>query len=141
MRNWFIGVVAGAALIAVSAYGAAALAGSSAADLPPNWHVHDGQLALGPQHKGIGFFPTILSLSTAEYLQDPASCPNATDKVFLPSVEESQSDVLRAGVCTTSTANIRLRTVPVGTAGPEGWQSLTTASEPGFVTYYLVTSK
>jgi hypothetical protein len=28
----------------------------------------------------------------------------------------------------------------VGTSGPDGWQSLTTASEPGFVTYYLVTS-
>lgn len=139
MRKWLIGVV-GAVLVAVGAYSTAALAGSSAADLPPNWHVHDGQVALGPQHKGIGFFPTILGLSTTDYLEDPASCPNATDKVFLPSVEESESDILRAGVCMTSTAIIHLRTVPVGTTGPEGWLSLTTASEPGFVTFYLVTS-
>jgi hypothetical protein len=139
MRKWSIGI-AGAVLVATGTYGATALAGSSAPDLPPNWHVHDGQLVLGPQHKGIGFFPTILGLSTADYLQDPARCPDATDKVFLPSVEESRSDILRAGVCTTTTAIIHMRTVPVGTAGPEGWQSLTTPSEPGFVTYYLVTS-
>jgi hypothetical protein len=31
--------------------------------------------------------------------------------------------------------------VPTGTAGPAGWQSLTTASEPGFITYYLVTPR
>jgi hypothetical protein len=32
-----------------------------------------------------------------------------------------------------------VRTVPVGTSGPDGWQSLTTASEPGFVRYCMVT--
>jgi hypothetical protein len=112
-----------------------------ASALPPNWHIHDGQLELGPQHKAISFFPTILGISEAAYVEDPARCPNAVDKAFLPSVEESNSDVLRAGICMTSTTVIHLRSVPVGTAGPAGWQSLTTASEPGFVTYYLVTPR
>ena len=139
MRKWFVGVV-GVALAAMSGQGVA-LADSSAAELPPTWHIHDGNTALGPQHKGIGFFPQILGISTAVYLQDPARCPNATDKVFLPSEGKNNSDVLRAGVCVTSTTVIHLRSVPVGTAGPEGWQSLTTPSEPGFVTYYRVTPR
>ena len=117
-----------------------ASADSSAATLPPNWHVHDGRTSLGPQHKGVGFFPTILGISKARYLEDPAQCPNATDKAFLPSAGDSQAPLLRAGVCTTSTDVIHLRTVPAGTAGPDGWSSLTTLSEPGWVTYYLVTS-
>jgi hypothetical protein len=106
----------------------------------PNWHIHDGQTALGSQHKGIGFFPTILGISVAQYLQGPARCPNATDKAFLPSFGQRQGASLRAGECQTSTAVIQLRTVPLGTAGPEGWSSLTSASEPGWVTYYRVTA-
>jgi hypothetical protein len=137
MRKWFVGVVV-VALAAMSGQGVA-LADSSAAELPPNWHIHDG--GSGPQHKAISFFPRILGISEAAYLEDPARCPNATDKAFLPSDQESNSDVLRAGVCVTSTTVIHLRTVPTGTAGPAGWQSLTTPSEPGFVTYYMVTPR
>jgi hypothetical protein len=136
VRTWFVAVVA--ALFATITVQSTALADT---EVPPNWHIHDGQLALSPQHKGISFFPTILGLSTAQYLQDPAVCPNATDKSFLPSADKSQSDVERAGVCMTSTTVIHLRTVPMGTAGPAGWQSLTTTSEPGLVTYYLVTPR
>lgn len=130
------GIVATLALVAFSAGGVLA-----AADTPPNWHVHDGQLGLGPEHKGIGFFPTILGLSVSAYLEDPAECPNATDKAFLPSAGESESPLLRSGICQTSTAIIHLRTVPVGTAGPDGWSSITVASEPGWVTYYMVTPR
>jgi hypothetical protein len=119
-----------------------AAASSGAADLPPTWHVHDGQGAtLGPQHKGTGFFPAILGLSPADYLLDPARCPNATDKAFLPSFGSSEGPFLRAGQCQTTTSIISLRTVPVGTSGPEGWGSITVASEPGWVTYYNVTSR
>lgn len=139
IKRWLIG--AAAALGALCMFGGVALAASSASDLPPNWHVHDGQAALGSQHKGIGFFPVILGLTAGEYLQDPARCPNATDKAFLPSVDTSESPLLRAGGCQTSTQIIQMRTVPVGTAGPEGWSSITTASEPGWVTYYLVISR
>jgi hypothetical protein len=137
MRKWFVGVVA-VALAAMSGPGVA-LADSSAAELPPNWHIHDG--GSGPQHKAISFFPRILGISEAAYLEDPARCPDATDKAFLPSDQESNSDVLRAGDCMTSTTVIHLRTVPTGVAGPAGWQSLTTPSEPGFVTYYMVTPR
>jgi hypothetical protein len=130
-----------AAIVVTTAYGATALAADGASVLPPNWHIHDGQSALGSQHKGVGFFPRILGISTEQYLQDPARCPNATDKAFLPSFSNSESDVLRAGECETSTVIIHLRTVPLGTSGPAGWLSLTAASEPGFVTYYLVTTR
>ena len=139
IRSWFLAVAATAILV-LTAYGATALAADGASTLPPNWHIHDGQPALGAQHKGIGFFPRILGVTAAEYLLDPARCPNATDKAFLPSFGQSEGAVLRAGECQTSTVIIHLRTVPVGTSGPDGWQSLTTASEPGFVTYYMVTA-
>ncbi len=135
----FVGVVV-VALAAMSGLGVA-LADSTAEELPRNWHIHDGRFALGWQHKGISFFPRILGISEDAYLKDPARCPNATDKAFLPSDQESNSDVLRAGDCVTSTTVIHLRTVPTGTAGPAGWQSLTTPSEPGYVTYYMVTPR
>jgi hypothetical protein len=141
MRKWAFGVVA-VALAAMSGQGVA-LADSSAAVLPPTWHIHDvvpgGTITA--QHKPISFFPTILGISQDVYLEDPARCPNAADKAFLPSFGKSNSDLLRAGTCQTSTTVIHLRTVPVGTSGPAGWQSLTTASEPGFVTYYKVTPR
>jgi hypothetical protein len=133
--------LATAAVAVVGGYGATLHGASADASLPPNWHVHDGQVTLGAQHKGIGFFPRILGISTSQYLQDPARCPNATDKAFLPSSGEAQSDLLRAGVCETNTDVIHLRTVLLGTAGPDGWSSLTTRSEPGWVTYYLVTTR
>lgn len=129
-----------ATLAVLSMLSGAAVAASGASELPPTWHVHDGLGAtLGPQHKGIGFFPTILGLTTAQYLEDPARCPNATDKAFLPSADTSEGPFLRAGQCQTSTQTIHVRTVPVGTSGPEGWSSLTVASEPGWVTFYSVT--
>lgn len=141
VRSWFLPILAAATLL-MTAFGATAMAADEASVLPPTWHIHDGQGAtLGPQHKGIGFFPTILGITTAEYLLDPARCPNATDKAFLPSFGSSQSAQLRAGECQTSTVIIHLRTLPVGTDGPDGWSSLTAASEPGFVTYYLVTAR
>ncbi len=136
MKKWIlIAMVA-----ALAGYGAIAYADSSASELPPNWHVHDGQTTLGPQHKPVSFFPAILGQSLADYLADPARCPNATDKAFLPSADESESPVLRAGVCMTSTAIIQLRTVPVGTSGPEGWNSRL-GPEAGYVTYYSLTQR
>jgi hypothetical protein len=129
------------ALSALALLAGSALASPDASELPPTWHVHDGQTLLGPQHKGIGFFPVILGQTTAAYLADPAECPNATDKAFLPSAGSAESALLRAGMCFTSTQVIHLRTVPVGVEGPAGWSSITSAAEPGWVTYYLVTSR
>ena len=128
------------------------LAGASGrGQLPANWHVHDcnnpavttepacGIDANGDEHLGISFFPTILGISAAAYAGDPARCPNATDKAFLPQGRQDNQP-LRAGVCMTSSAVIHLHTVPVGTSGPDGWSSVTAASEPGWVTYYSVNS-
>lgn len=132
-----------AALVFVAAQGAIALAGSSASTLPSQWHVHDvpaGQPASG-QHKGVGFFPTILRITAAVYLTDPASCPNATDKVFLPSAGESQSEILRAGICMTSTKVIQLRTVPIGVSGPDGWAYISGTDGGTYITYYKVTDR
>jgi hypothetical protein len=128
-------LISSAAALAVTFGASTVAAAEDASDLPSTWHVHDGQGAtLGPQHKGIGFFPTILGISTADYLLDPARCPNATDKAFLPSADSSEGPYLRAGQCRTSSAVIQLRTVPVGTSGPEGWSWLTSGAEPGWVT-------
>ena len=130
-----------AALVFVAAQGAVALAGSSASTLPPEWHIHDGQTSLGSQHKGVGFFPRILGIAPAVYLTDPASCPNATDKAFLPSAAQSQSDILRAGVCFTSTKVIQLRTVPIGVSGPDGWNYISGTDGGTYITYYRVTDR
>ena len=127
--------------LAAGILGAGSAIAAAGASLPPNWHIHDGQTSLGGQHKGIGFFPRILGLTTTQYAVDPARCPDATDKAFLPSWGESQADLLRAGACFTDTATIHVRTVPAGTSGPDGWASLTTVAEPGWVTYYLVTAR
>jgi len=124
----------------MSGTSAIALADSSASVLPPEWHVHDGLGAsLGSQHKAIGFFPAILGISASQYLLDPARCPNATDKSLLPSFGKTQSDLVRAGVCFTDSYVIQLRSVPVGTDGPQGWASLTPAA--GVITYYQLTPR
>jgi hypothetical protein len=153
------GIIAFLAAIAVAAgsYGVAALASGS---VPPEWHVHDGGCCV-PTHRPVGFFwrsdtlgilnPYDATLS--DYLADPAKCPNATDKAFLPSGAtpaetdgnaqgQSNSDLLRAGACFTSTHVIQLRTVPVGTDGPAGWSRLPFATDGGgFWTYYVVTPR
>ncbi len=136
MKKWILI----ATLAALAGYGSIAYADSSASELPPNWHVHDGQTTLGPQHKPVSFFPAILGQSLTDYLADPARCPDATDKSLLPSASESQSDLLRAGVCMTSTTIIQLLTVPIGTSGPEGWQTRI-GPEAGYVTYYSLTPR
>lgn len=126
---------AGATFVAL---GSTALAGGpSPANLPPNWHVHDGMTTLGPQHKPIGFFAVILGATAAS---DPAICPDATDKAFLPQ-RRQDGQPLRAGMCQTSEKIVHLRTLPRGTAGPDGWSGPIPTQELGdsWDTYYLVT--
>jgi hypothetical protein len=139
LKRVLVAAVGAAAIL--GAQGAMALANSSASTLPPEWHIHDGQTGLGSQHKGIGFFPTILGISSGTYLLDPASCPNATDKAFLPSFGSSDSVVLRAGMCVTSTKVIELRTLPLGSSGPDGWSSISGTDGGGYVTFYQVTDR
>ena len=124
------------ATIALALAGAAYAA--TAQDLPPNWHVHDGQTQLGPAHKPVGFFPAILGQSSSDYRLDPAICPNATDKALLPSNgSDNQPD--RAGVCMTTTTVIHLRSIPVGDPAPEGWSLQGTSG--GIATYYRLTAR
>jgi hypothetical protein len=133
-------LIAVAAVGALSGVGSVALADSSASVLPPEWHIHDGQTGLGPQHKGVGFFATILGISTSTYLLDPARCPNATDKAFLPSNGDALSEVLRAGVCYTSTQAIQLRTIRPDAQSPgSAWTLLGFTDGGTWLTYYIVT--
>jgi hypothetical protein len=139
------------AVLIAAAVGWTTFAGADAADLPPNWHVHDcnvpdtttepacGFDAEGDWHLPAGFFPAILGVSGTVYVDDPPECPNATDKAFLPQGRQDNQP-LRAGVCMTSAKIIHLRTVPDGTSGPEGW-SFRDGPEAGFDTYYLITPR
>ena len=71
-RATLVALLASALSLGAVFIGTVSFADSSASELPPNWHVHDGQTSLGPQHKGIGFFPTILGVTRTAYVQDPA---------------------------------------------------------------------
>ena len=118
---------------------AAAAIPASASDNQNNWHIHDGQAM--PGHLGIAFFPTILGQTTAEYLADPATCPNATDKALLPSGLVAGMP-LRAGVCFTSTQVIQLRTLRPDEQAPGGGWTLLGPTDGGtWVTYYRVTDR
>lgn len=140
------------ATAALAAFGWTTMAGAEAPSVPKNWHVHDCNIAsidTEPactttdalvDHKPAGFFPAILGVAAADYVNDPAMCPNATDKAFLPSWGNGQTAVLRAGVCQTSTKIIHLRTVLDGTAGPEGW-TWRNGPEAGYDTWYEITSR
>jgi hypothetical protein len=118
---------------------AAATIPASASDNQNNWHIHDGQAM--PGHLGIAFFPTILGQTTADYLADPATCPNATDKALLPSGLVAGMP-LRAGVCFTSTKVIHLRTLRPDEQAPGGdWTLLGPTDGGTWVTYYRVTDR
>ncbi|HEX4747759.1 MAG TPA: hypothetical protein VFU99_12855 [Gaiellaceae bacterium] len=129
------------AALAIASASWAALASADPPAIPPNWHAHDG-VAAPPQHRPIGFFPTILKLDSTQYLQDPALCPDATDKAFLPQGRQDEQP-LRAGICQTSSKIIHLRTVPADTAGPNGWSGPIATTELGLSwhTYYRVTDR
>lgn len=135
-------------VIAVTAAGgvlaAAALAGPSSSQLPATWHIHDCTSSCVLPHAPVGFFPAILGESLATYLQDPAMCPDATDKAFLGGGQPPTSDgveqnqPLREGVCMTSTTIIHLRSVAPDQPAPAGWTYVSTSG--GYATYFLLTS-
>jgi hypothetical protein len=164
-------VIASLASAALLIFSGMALAGSEDPSfVPPNWHIHDGDFSSCPnpanpndpwcQHKPIGFFwkatlDGILNpyFSTQlDYQADPARCPDATDKAFLPGAGPSKGVVLRSGACFTSSLVIHLRTVPQGTGGPVGWNGPIATSERACLdvtlcplqpweTWYLVVSR
>jgi hypothetical protein len=132
------------------AFAAVAAAQFTSATLPPNHHIHDCTAApcVYP-HLAVGFFPTILGESRADYLQDPAVCNDATDKTLLPpngaSGTPTQNQPLRAGVCSTSTTIIHLRSIDANDPAPDGWSGpiarVKLANNVTYVTYWLLTPR
>lgn len=108
----------------------------AASDNRNNWHIHDGEAE--PGHAPIGFFPTVLGVSTEQYLLDPAACPNATDKVLLGSDGLDGNQVVRSGVCMTGTVVIQLRTQDASRPAPVGWTLGSSAD--GLNTYVKLTA-
>ena len=90
-----------------------------------NWHGHDGGSGTdetGLVHRGLALFPAILTGGdVAAYLQDPAYCPDATDKFLLPN--GANGEFPAAGMCLTDAYVIHLRAIPSGHPAPEGWQA------------------
>ncbi len=132
------------------AFAAVASAGYFNGPLPPNHHIHDCTAApCAYPHLGVGFFPTILGESRADYLNDPAECNDATDKSLLPPNEDigtpTEGQPLRAGVCYTSTTLIHLRSTDVNDPAPKGWSGpiapVTLANGVTYVTYSLLTPR
>jgi hypothetical protein len=146
MKKFFV-LVFGVALLA---FAAAASGGYFTQPLPPNHHIHD--CAAAPcvyPHLAVGFFPTILGESRADYLNDPAECNDATDKTLLPPNEASgtpeENQPLRAGVCYTSTTLIHMRSIDAGDPAPDGWSGPIAPVKLGngvtYVTYWLLTPR
>src|SRR5215211_3313591 len=119
-RQAVTAVAAALTLAAVAAAPAGADRGSYL-----NWHVHDGGSgvdASGLVHRGLAFFPAILTGGdVGAYLQDPAYCPDATDKLTLPAGTNGQFPIV--GVCMTDAFVIHLRAVSTGGSAPAGYQS------------------
>lgn len=104
----------------------------AATDNANNWHIHDSKAE--PGHAPIGFFPTVLGITTEQYLLDPAACPNATDKVLLGPNGINANQVVRSGVCMTSSIIIQLRTQDALQPAPTGW---TLGSTSGTLSTYV----
>lgn len=131
------GMVAAAALATIGVGSALAERGSY-----NNWHVHDGGSgtdASGLVHRGLVFFPAILTGGdVGAYLQDPAYCADATDKLTLPAGTNGEFPLV--GQCQTNALVIHLRAVPAGEAVPPGYQS-TGWITGGAVVYYELTAR
>jgi hypothetical protein len=129
----FASIAATLALAAVTAAPAGAERGSYS-----NWHVHDGGTGVdanGLVHRPAAFFPSILP---GDYAQDPAYCPDATDKLTLPAGSNGEFPIV--GVCMTDAFIIHLEAIPTGGSVPPGYQS-TGWTTGGAIIYYLLTAR
>ena len=141
-------LLASAAVAASLVFAAAAWAGYFKGPVPANHHIHDCTAApcVYP-HLAVGFFPTILGKSLADYLTNPAECNDATDKALLPPLDGKPelNQPLRAGVCYTSTTIIHLRSIDVNDPAPNGWSGpiapVTLGNGVTYVTYWLLTPR
>jgi hypothetical protein len=141
-------LLASAAVAASLVFAAAAWAGYFNGPVPANHHIHDCTAApcVYP-HLAVGFFPTILGKSLADYLTNPAECNDATDKALLPPLDGKPelNQPLRAGICYTSTTIIHLRSIDVNDPAPNGWSGpiapVTLGNGVTYVTYWLLTPR
>jgi hypothetical protein len=137
MKHALAGIAAALALAAVGAVPALAERGSF-----NNWHVHDGGSgtdANGLVHRGLAFFPAILTGGdVGAYLEDPAYCPDATDKLTLPAGTNGEFPLV--GQCQTNALVIHLRAIHAGDAVPPGYES-TGWTTGGAVVYYALTAR
>lgn len=103
------------AAVAILALGVTALPAGAAPD--NNWHVHDGGASsVDMRHAGLVFFPMLFSQEGETYdaANDPAVCPDATDKVGTrPNGEHTNRHHVN-GVCQTSEYVIHLRSASGG---------------------------
>jgi hypothetical protein len=139
MKRVEVAVGVAAAVLAATATAAPAIADRASFN---NWHVHDGGSGVdanGLVHRPVGFFPGILSGGDLGiYLQDPAYCPDATDKLTLPAGANGQFPIV--GECKTNAFVIHLRAIPVGGSAPSGYQS-TGWTIRGAAIYYALTAR
>ena len=141
-------LLASTAVAAMLVFAAVASAGYFNGPVPANHHIHDCTAApcVYP-HLAVGFFPTILSESRADYLNHPAECNDATDKSLLPPLDEKPelNQPLRAGVCYTPTTLIHLRSIDINDPAPDGWSGpiapVTLSNGVTYVTYWLLTPR
>lgn len=143
MKRWTLIALAVGAL--ASAPAAAAYFSPDA--LPPTWHVHNGCVVRVPNCQGAAFFPLIFS--NYDPANDPAECPDATDKAFLGGGQPSTSNTgievnqpLREGICMTRETIIHLKSIPADQPVPDGWQPVgAPAAVNGitYLTYYRLT--
>ena len=141
-------LLASTAVAAVLVFAAVASAAYFNGPVPANHHIHDCTAApcVYP-HLAVGFFPTILSESRADYLNHPAECNDATDKSLLPPLDEKPelNQPLRAGVCYTPTTLIHLRSIDINDPAPAGWSGpiapVTLGNGVTYVTYWLLTPR
>ena len=130
--------LAGVAAAIALGVGATAVGASAERGSYNNWHVHDGGSGTDPNglvHRGVVFFPSIFG---ASYLEDPAYCPDATDKLSLPN--GSNGEFPLAGVCQTSAYVIQLRAIPDGDPVPPGWSGTGWFAD-GAEIYYMLTPR
>ena len=132
-----MGVVA-VALAAMSGQGVA-LADSSAEELPPTWHIHDGGSGLAAQ-------ADLLLPDDPRHQRGDLPAGSGA----LPERNRQSASPQRHGEQQRSDTRRRLRDEhdghpptnrPNGYRRTEGWQSLTTTTERDWVTYYLVTPR
>jgi hypothetical protein len=145
MRRWIL--LAAAAGVLASAPAAVAYFAPNA--LPPTWHVHNGCVVAVPNCQALAVFPQIIP--GYDPVNNPAECPDATDKAFLgggqPSTSNSGIEAnqpLREGVCMTSTTIIHLKSIPQDQPVPDGWSGSvgtpTVVNGITYVTYYRLTA-